>query len=159
MARESNPSQSSSGDRLPADHWLPAHHTPAPRGPYIAERLLPAVPPIEAWIDKEDNEYHLSIAVPGIDPKDLQLHVEGRNLTVQGEHETQAQSRDAQYLHREFRRQSLQRTITLPDSVDTERLTAKYENGVLEITAPLKESATSKQIQINAAQQAKRARA
>ena len=38
-----------------------------------AERVLIAVPPIEAWVDKQKKEYRLSIAVPGMDQKDLQV--------------------------------------------------------------------------------------
>ena len=46
------------------------------------------MPPIEAWVDSDKKEYHLSIAVPGIDPKEVELRVHGNNLTVVGEHKS-----------------------------------------------------------------------
>jgi len=48
-------------------------------------RILAAVPPIEAWVDKDEKKYHLSIALAGVDPKDIELNVQGNNLTVSGE--------------------------------------------------------------------------
>jgi HSP20 family protein len=154
MATTLNDFAGTSYNRRSSDHLLPSRHTNAPPGRFFTE-VVPAIPPIEAWIDTEDNEYHLSIAVPGLDPNDLQLHIEGRNLTVHGEQQPQTRSRDTQYLQREFNRQRLHRTIALPDSVDSEKVTARYSNGILEITAPLKESATSKRIQITAGAQTK----
>lgn len=139
-----------------SDRRQPTQQT-VPPGQQVSERILAAAPPIEAWIDKEKNEYHLSIAVPGVDPNELRLHIEGGNLTVQGDQQQQTPSRDSRYLQREFSRQRLHRTITLPESVDTEKISAQYRNGILEITAPLKESAASRQIQVNAGQQARRA--
>lgn len=151
MATRSSVSQSqqTSGP----DYALPNQATNAPRGQYVPPRLLTAAPPIEAWIDRAANEYRLSIAVPGVDPNDLQLHIEGSSLTVQGNQQPQTRSANTEYLQREFSRQRVHRTIALPDSVDTEKLTARYANGILEIVAPLKESAASKRIQINSGTQ------
>src|ERR1700676_3336609 len=100
-----------------------------------AERVLIAVPPIEAWVDKQKKEYRLSIAVPGMDQKDLQVSLQGNNLSVSGERKDNEQNKDAYYLQQEFSRRRLHRTIVLPEGVDTQRLTAEYNNGVLEIKA------------------------
>jgi HSP20 family protein len=59
---------------------------------------------------------------------------------------------DAIWLRRAWR---FERTIRIPDSVDTGKLTAEYRNGVLEISAPLKSSAIPKRIEINSAAKAK----
>ena len=61
-------------------------------------RLIFAVPPIEAWVDQDKKEYHLSIAVPGIDPKEIELNVQGQDLTISGEHQTSNEKKDANYL-------------------------------------------------------------
>ena len=63
-----------------------------------SERLILAVPPIEAWVDQDKKEYHLSIAVLGIDPKEIELNVQGRDLTISGEHQTSNEKKDANYL-------------------------------------------------------------
>jgi HSP20 family protein len=110
--------------------------------------LLFAVPPIEAWMDPDKKDYHLSIALPGVDPKEIELYQHGNNLTVEGEHKESKEKKDADYLDQEFSYQSFQRTIVLPEGVDTQKLSAEFNNGVLEITAPVKESALPKQIEI-----------
>ncbi|HXN50897.1 MAG TPA: Hsp20/alpha crystallin family protein [Candidatus Acidoferrum sp.] len=120
-----------------------------------SEHVLIAVPPIEAWIDKHKKEYRLSIAVPGMEQKDLQVSLQGNNLTVSGERKDSQQNRDVYYLQQEFSRRRLHRTIVLPEGVDTERLTAEYNNGVLEIRAPLRESALPRQIEVTNAQKSK----
>ena len=124
-----------------------------------AERVLIAVPPIEAWIDKEKKEYRLSIAVPGMDQKDLQVSLQGNSLTVSGERRDNEQNKDVYYLNQEFSRRRLHRTIVLPEGVDTQRLTAEYNNGVLEIKAPLRETALPRQIEVTNSQKAKGATA
>jgi len=122
-----------------------------------AENILVAVPPIEAWVDRQNKEYRLSIALPGVDRKDLQLSIQGNNLPVNADARTNQQNRDAYYLNQEFSRRRLHRTIVLPEGVDTQRLAAEYDNGVLEIKAPLRESALPRQIEVTGSGAAKAA--
>lgn len=118
-------------------------------------KLIFAVPPIEAWVDNEKKEYHLSIAVPGIDPKEVQLNLHGHNLTVTGEHKSSEEKKEADYLQQEFSYDRFARTIVLPEGVEADKLTAEYKNGVLEVTAPLSESALAKKIEIKTSAKAK----
>jgi HSP20 family protein len=118
-------------------------------------KLIFAVPPIEAWVDNEKKEYHLSIAVPGIDPKEVQLNLHGHNLTVTGEHKSSEEKKEADYLEQEFSYDRFARTIVLPEGVEADKLTAEYKNGVLEVTAPLSESALPKKIEIKTSAKAK----
>jgi len=122
-------------------------------------KLIFAVPPIEAWVDNEKKEYHLSIAVPGIDPKEVQLNLHGHNLTVTGEHKSSEEKKEADYLEQEFSYDRFARTIVLPEGVEADKLTAEYKNGVLEVTAPLSESALAKKIEIKTSAKAKGASA
>ena len=117
--------------------------------------LIFSVPPIEAWVDNEKKEYHLSIAVPGIDPKEVQLNLHGNNLTVTGEHKSSEEKKEADYLQQEFSYDRFARTIVLPEGVEADKLTAEYKNGVLEVTAPLSESALPKKIEIKTSAKAK----
>ena len=116
-----------------------------------------AIPPIEAWVDNNEKKYHLSIAIPGMDLKDLQIDLQGNNLTVSGEHKSEGEKKDANYLEREFSLGRFERLITLPEGVDTEKLSAEYNNGVLEISAPLSASALPKRIEIKTQPKAKQA--
>ena len=122
-------------------------------------RVLVAVPPIEAWVDREKKEYRLNIALPGVDRSDLQVSLQGNNLTVSGQPPNNQQSEDAIYLNQEFSRRRLHRTVALPDGLDLQRLTAEYNNGVLEIRAPLRESALPRQIEVANSEKAKGAAA
>jgi HSP20 family protein len=124
-----------------------------------AERVLIAVPPIEAWVDREKKEYRLAIALPGVDRRDIQVSLQGNNLTVSGEPQDAPQNRSAYYLNQEFSRSRLHRTIALPEGVDLQRLTAEYNNGVLEIRAPLRESGLPRQIEVTSPGTAKGASA
>ena len=113
-------------------------------------RILAAVPPIEAWVDKDEKKYHLSIALAGVDPKDIELNVQGNNLTVSGEQKVSEEKKDADFVYQEFAYGRFERTITLPEGVDTQKLTAEYKNGVLEITAPMNANALPRKVEIKA---------
>jgi HSP20 family protein len=117
------------------------------------------VPPIEAWVDKDEKKYHLSIALAGVDPKDIELNVQGNNLTVSGEQKISEEKKEADFVYQEFAYGRFERTITLPEGVDTQKLTAEYKNGVLEITAPMNANALPRKVEIKAVPAAKSASA
>ena len=124
-----------------------------------AARLIVAVPPIEAWVDKENKKYHLSIAVPGVDPKEVEVNVQGNNLTVSGEHKSSEEKKEADYLEEEFSYGRFERSIVLPEGIDAGKIIAEYKNGVLEIEAPITAEALPKRIEIKTAPIAKGASA
>jgi HSP20 family protein len=112
------------------------------------ESLIVAVPPIEAWVDPNDKKYHLSIALAGVNPEEVKLNLQGNTLSVSGEHKSDNEKKDANYLQREFSYERFERLIDLPEAVDMQQITARYNNGVLEIVAPLKTDALPRQIEI-----------
>lgn len=118
-----------------------------------------AIPPIEAWVDNNEKKYHLSIALPGVDPKEVQVNLQGNTLSVSGEHKSENEKKDTNHLEREFSFGRFERLITLPEGVDTERLSADYNNGVLEISAPLNASALPKRIEVKTQAKARQASA
>jgi HSP20 family protein len=111
-------------------------------------KIIAAIPPIEAWVDKDEKKYHLSIALTGVNPKDIELNVQGNNLSISGEQKVSEEKKDADFLYQEFAYGRFERTITLPDGVDTSKLTAEYENGVLKITAPMSANALPRKVEI-----------
>jgi HSP20 family protein len=110
--------------------------------------ILVAAPPIEARVDAADKTYHLRIALPGVSAEEVKLNLQGNSLTVSGEHKATEEKNDSNYLQREFFFERFQRTVPLPEDIDTERISAEYKNGVLEIVAPIKATALPKQIEI-----------
>src|SRR5258708_30866223 len=94
--------------------------TGAPPVSEHALKMIAAVPPIEAWVDKNEKKYHLSIALTGVDLKDIELNVQGNNLSVSGEQKLSEEKKEADYLYREFSYGRFERSVVLPASVDTE---------------------------------------
>ena len=110
------------------------------------------IPALDAWIDNKAKSYHLRVALPGIEPEEVQVTLEGNNLTISGEHKTTEEKKNADYQYREFSYGRFERVVTLPEQVDAEKLAAEYKNGVLEISAPISASAQPKKIEIKASQ-------
>jgi HSP20 family protein len=112
-------------------------------------------PTIETCVDKAGKKYLLRAALPGIDPKDVQINVQGNTLTISGERKEDRSRKEAEYMHQEISYGAFQRMVTLPEGVDTERINAEYHNGVLEITAPISASALPRRIEIKSSPSAK----
>jgi HSP20 family protein len=112
------------------------------------------VPPIEVRFDNQDNKYHMRVALPGFEPNEIQLNLQGNRLMISGEHKSDQEKKESDYMHREFSYASFERTIVLPENVDTEKLTAELTNGMLEITVPVSSAALPKKIEIKSLPQA-----
>lgn len=95
---------------------------------------LPAVNVIETA-----NEYKVELAAPGLTKDDFNVHVDEENnlvVNVEKKHEENEKAKDGRYLRREFSYSKFQRALILPDDVDKEKISAKVENGVLNIDLP-----------------------
>jgi HSP20 family protein len=123
------------------------------------ERSRTSIPPIQAWIDNENKTYHLRVALPGVNPDEVQITAQGNTLTISGEHEASEDNEQADYLLREFSFKRFERTVTLPEGVDVGKINAEYGNGVVEITAPLSETALPRRIEIKNSEKSKAAKA
>lgn len=80
--------------------------------------------------------YQISAEMPGLKEDEIEVNVSDGVLSIKGEHKAEEQRKDAQYHVRERSFGSVQRSFRLPDSADTEKITAKFENGVLNIAVP-----------------------
>jgi len=92
--------------------------------------------------------YVVKAAVPGVDPKDVEISVEEDVLTIRGEFNKQEESRDENYLRREIRSGSFQRQLRLPPTVEPEKAKATFEHGMLTLTIPKKPEARARSIKI-----------
>jgi HSP20 family protein len=117
----------------------------------------PELPAIDAWTDNGGRNYHARLALPGVDPQNIRIHVKGNALSVTAERKNRGGSNDVNYLQRELGYRSFERTIALPEGIDTEKMTADYDDGVLEIDAPVAVAALSRRIEIGGATKAKTA--
>jgi HSP20 family protein len=106
-------------------------------------------PMIESYVDGKT--LHLKADLPGVEPKDVEIVVEGRQLTLKGERKAEQETQNGNYFHREVRYGRFARTFLLPEGVKAEDIQATYRNGVLEIAMPLPESLVAKQIPVQTA--------
>jgi len=107
-------------------------------------------PAIESFIDKNNKKFHCEVLLPGVDPEDVDIHVQGNTLTITGERANTRETREADFLQREITYGSFTRSLVLPEGVDKERLSAEYRNGMLEITAPIATASLPKKVEIKA---------
>lgn len=91
------------------------------------------VPPVNIT-DNEDN-YILSLAVPGMKKEDLKISLEGSMLIIS----SQKEEIEEKFTRKEFSFYSFTRSFTLPEDVKPEYIEAKYEDGLLQIVLPRKE--------------------
>jgi HSP20 family protein len=107
------------------------------------------VPAVDIYED--DKKVMLKLEVPGIDEKDLDVSVENNTLTVKGERKFESEEKEENFHRIERRYGSFYRAFTLPSTVDTEHVQAKYNAGVLKLELLKKPEAQPKQIKINVA--------
>jgi HSP20 family protein len=98
---------------------------------------------------KEDKNGFIIIAdLPGIAPGNIDIHAENGMLTIQGERESTKNEERQGYKRIERSYGNFFRRFTLPDSADTDRISAKGENGVLTITIPKREEIQPRKITV-----------
>lgn len=127
------------------DHFF-RHHA---LHPALSQTVFAAVPLVESWVDENDKQFHVTMPLPRLTLEGITLHLQGRTLVLSAEHQEEGKDSGKTFLEREISIQNLCRTLTLPDGVDADKLSAKLSDGVLEITAPIAQSALPKKIQIN----------
>ncbi len=106
------------------------------------------LPAVETHVDKEAKKYVCKVSLPGINPKEVQISVQGNMLTITGERKEEVRTKEAEYYHEEFSYGEFERVLELPEGVNTEKINAEFVNGVLEITAPVAAVALPRKIEI-----------
>src|SRR5580700_9542427 len=104
-------------------------------------------PPVDVYED--DHNLTLKLEVPGIDEKDIDVRIENNTLTVHGERKFEKEEKEENFRRVERQYGSFTRSFSLPQTVDTEKVSATYDKGVLKITLPKKAEAKPKQIKVN----------
>jgi HSP20 family protein len=89
-------------------------------------------------IYNQENAFVIEMAVPGYAKEDFSISLEQQNLKINAEPK-QSEISDDRYLRREFSLDGINRNFTLPKSIDTEKISADFRDGMLRITLPRKE--------------------
>lgn len=99
---------------------------------------------------KEDKAcFTITADLPGIAPQNIDIHAENGMLTIQGEREGEKKDEKDGYKRIERSYGSFFRRFTLPDTADTDKISAKGENGVLSITIPKRAEIQPRKIAVN----------
>ena len=98
---------------------------------------------------EDEHNITLKIEVPGIEEKDIDVRIENNTLTVHGERKFEKEEKEENYRRVERQYGSFTRSFTLPQTVDSESVTANYDKGVLKVKLAKKAEAKPKQIKVN----------
>ena len=100
-------------------------------------------------VEERENEYSVSVDIPGVDKKDVKVTVESNVLTIKGERkDVRNEDEDGTCYCSERRFGTFSRSFSLSKKIDTEQISAKHKNGVLTITLPMAEEAREREIEI-----------
>ena len=115
-------------DRLLNQFWneLPARSTRAASTTYPFQ------------VHTSDDSWRLEIPMPGIDPSHVSIEVAGSTISVRAEQTGGSRDGETRY----------EQTMTVPQFLDLERISAAHRHGMLELTLPIKESVKPRRIQI-----------
>jgi HSP20 family protein len=99
---------------------------------------------------ENDDEYVVSAALPGLKPEDLEITAQGNLVTISGETKSEepASGEQRTYHMRESHYGRFSRQVTLPASVQTDRIQASLDNGVLTLHIPKAEEVKPRRIQV-----------
>ena len=98
-------------------------------------------------IKETEDEFGVEVAVPGFNKNDFNIELNNNELTISSEKKDENEQKDGErYTRREFSYQSFRRTFTLPNTVDGEKISAQYKDGVLHVNIPKREEAKPKPV-------------
>jgi len=115
-----------------------------------AVKLFNHTPAVD--IQETENAYILDMELPGYDEKNIDVHVDGANLTIASKHEEEKTGeKHGNFILRERKTNTFTRSFKLPENADPETVSAGFKNGVLKLEIKKRAEAQKRIIQINAA--------
>ncbi len=96
-----------------------------------AYSFVPRVDILEA-----EKSFEIQLAVPGLEKEDFKIDLDDNRLTMSGERKFAKEKKENNFYRVETQYGNFSRSFTLPDNVDSTKITAAYKNGILEITVP-----------------------
>lgn len=108
------------------------------------ERKIPSVDVLE-----HDDEITVKAELPGVEKKDLDISLTNNSVTIKGNTSHEEKKQEGNYYRCEISKGVYMRTIALPVEVDEEKATAKFKDGVLELTMPKVEKSHRRNIKVD----------
>jgi len=107
-----------------------------------------AFPPVNI-VEKTD-AYHLDVAAPGFEKENFAVKLDGNLLTITADKKEETKDENTKTIRKEFSHKTFKRSFSLDEKIEAAGITAKYENGILNVVLPKKEEvkAIAKEITI-----------
>lgn len=102
------------------------------------------VPRVDILEDEKAFEIH--VAVPGMNKEEFKIDLNDNYLTVSGERKFSKEKKENTFYSVETQFGTFSRSFSLPENVDAQKISARYNNGILEITVPKDEKKVLKQV-------------
>ena len=115
----------------------------------MPQSLINWSPQMEVF--EKDGQYIVRADIPGVNPHEVEVSLVNDSLVIQGERKKSDVVNEKNYHYSETAYGRFERRLALPKGVDGDKITARFENGVLEIAVPLPSSATAKKVPIEIA--------
>ena len=113
-----------------------------------SDRIFSRQPSVD--VQETEKTYILEAELPGFDEKDIEVRMDGNNLTITSKKEEEKSGeKDKNYLLRERRVSAFSRSFKLPENAESEGITASFKNGVLVLEIQKRAEAQTKVIQIS----------
>ena len=94
-------------------------------------------------VDANDDQWRIDVPLPGIDPKNVSLEVAGNTLTIRAVEPKTDRRQEMRY----------EQTLTIPQFLDLDKISAAHRHGMLELTVPIKDAVKPRRIEIAAGQE------
>ncbi len=99
-------------------------------------------------LTEDQNNFYVRAELPGVKADELEIQATGNNLSITGERKIPAVAEDARYHRREREAGTFSRIIGMPADVNSEKVEASLENGILTVVIPKAEAAKPRQIAV-----------
>jgi HSP20 family protein len=101
-------------------------------------------------ISENDEQVQVRLEVPGINPEQIDISIDGNDLVITGEKKETFEKSEKGFFHKESRYGKFTRKVMLPEGIDGEKVNANYTNGVLAIALPKTPAVAPRKISVNA---------
>lgn len=110
------------------------------RDDFIQDEWIQHARQVPVNVKEKDNAYLIEVIAPGIPKEDFKIQLNDKVLTISFEQKEEAKEAHTKWLRKEFKTRSFKRNFTLSNLVDGDKISATYEQGVLFLEVPKKES-------------------
>lgn len=111
---------------------------------FFSGEFSTAVPAVN--VSEDNDKFSVELSAPGFNKEDFKIESDNKMLVISAEHKTENEEKNKTFTRKEFNYGSFRRTFSLPDTVNDEKIDARYENGILKIDLPKKEEAKTKPV-------------